>query len=444
MAAKNPKLKNFRLGVTLRILMLSLLIFSFCFILIKTTLYATLLIIGLMIILQIVAIIHYVSKTNRLVTRFFEAIKYSDFSQSFSPSGLGKVFTPLEQAVADVIQAFKKTRSEKEEHYRYLQTVIEHINIGVLAYNPSGEIRLMNRATKRLLAITQLKNIKNLRIENPGRLLNMKVGDKLSFKVNHNQLITSATVVKMKGEPITLLSIQNIQSELEEKEMEAWQNLIRVLTHEIMNSITPISSLASTAGELLQDDGIETMSNETFEDIKSAVRTIEKRSDGLMRFVNSYRSLTHLPKAKLKTFPVKDLLHHVYQLLENDLSCAKINCRMEVIPDHLELRADYDLLEQVLINLILNATQALKGQKKSEITVRAFFNIQGHIEVEVIDNGPGISKDIRENIFIPFYSTKQDGSGIGLSLCRQIMRLHKGTISVHSEPGIKTVFTLVF
>jgi two-component system nitrogen regulation sensor histidine kinase NtrY len=444
MAQKNLTIKNFQLGVSLHTVLLSLLIFSFCFVLLKTNLYATLLIIGFLIILQIFTIIRYVTKTNRLLTRFFEAIKYSDFSQSFSPSGLGKVFIPLEQAVADVIQAFKKTRAEKEEHYRYLQTVIEHINIGVLAYNPSGDIRLINRATKRLLAITQLKNIKNLTIEKPDRLLKMKVGDKVSLKINHNQLITSATVVKMKGEPITLLSIQNIQSELEEKEMEAWQNLIRVLTHEIMNSITPISSLASTASELLQDNEIEAMSTETFEDIKSAVHTIEKRSDGLMRFVNSYRSLTHLPKAKFKNFPVKDLLHHVHQLLENDLSCVKINCRTEVIPEHLELRADYDLLEQVLINLFLNAIHAVKEQNKPEITVRAFINIQGHIEIDVIDNGAGISKEIRESIFIPFFSTKKDGSGIGLSLCRQIMRLHKGTISVQSEPGIKTVFTLVF
>jgi two-component system nitrogen regulation sensor histidine kinase NtrY len=444
MPITNFILKEFRLGVIVRICLLSLFIFTFCYLLLKTTLYATLIIIGLLVVLQIFGVIRYVNTTNKHLTRFFETVKYSDFSQTFAPSGLGTVFKPLEQAIADVIQAFRATRAEKEEHFRYLQTIVEHINIGLMAYTPSGDIQLINRTAKRLLQTIQLKNIKSLTIDDPGKLLTLAAGDKLSVKINHNQLFISATVVKMKGEPLTLLSIQNIQNELEEKEMEAWQNLIRVLTHEIMNSITPISSLASTVNDLLASDHIQTEADETFDDIKHAIKTIEKRSQGLMHFVNSYHSLTHLPKPKLKTIRVKELLHQVHHLLENDLTCANINCRMEIIPDRLQVIADPNLLEQVLINLILNAIHAVNNSNNPSISVRAFTNIQGRIEMEISDNGCGITEEIRERIFIPFFSTKKEGSGIGLSLCRQIMRLHKGTIAVYSEPGVKTVFTLIF
>jgi two-component system nitrogen regulation sensor histidine kinase NtrY len=394
--------------------------------------------------MQIYGIIRYVNTTNRYLTRFFETVKYSDFSQTFAPSGLGKLFKPLEQALAEVIQAFRETRAEKEEHFRYLQTIVEHINIGLLAYTTAGDIQLMNRTAKRLLQTRQLKNIKNLAIDDPDRLLVLNAGDKLSLKINHNQLFISATLVKMKGEAIILLSIQNIQSELEEKEMEAWQNLIRVLTHEIMNSITPISSLASTVKALLETDQIQPESGESSEDIKHAVQTIEKRSQGLMHFVNSYHSLTHLPKPKFTTFQVKELVQQVLHLLEKDFSCANISCHVEVIPDRLQLIADPDLLEQALINLLFNAIHAIKGRNNPSISIRAFTSIHERVEIEIADNGCGINEEIRERIFIPFFSTKKDGSGIGLSLCRQIMRLHKGTINVHSEPGVKTVFTLIF
>lgn len=444
MATGRSILKEFHLGVIARVTVLTLFVFTFAYLIFRTTLYATLIIVGLLIILQIYTLIRYVNTTNRHLTRFFETVKYSDFSQTFAPTGLGMIFKPLEKAMSEVINAFRVTRAEKEEHSRYLQTVIEHINTGLLAFNSSGDVQLMNRTAKRLLATGQLKNIKHLSIDDPQRLLHMTAGDKMSVKLNHNQLFISATIVKMKGEAITFLSIQNIQSELEEKEMEAWQNLIRVLTHEIMNSITPISSLASTVNELLETEKEAPYSGETFDDIKNAVKTIEKRSQGLMHFVNSYHSLTHLPKPKFKTVRVKELLQQVHQLLEKDLSCAKIACRMQTTPDSLQQIADPNLLEQVLINLILNAMHAVKEKKEPFISVQAFTNIHGRIEIQVTDNGSGIDDEVRDRIFIPFFSTKKEGSGIGLSLCRQIMRLHKGTIVVHSEPGIKTVFSLVF
>ena len=413
-------------------------------------------ILGLIIIFQICSLIEYVEKSNRDYVRFLEAIKYEDFSLSFSGKKLGKSFDELKTAFNDVLRKFQKTRAEKEEHHRYMQTVVQHIGIGLLSFETDGEVKLVNTAAKRLLKVNVLKNINSLKHGNPllvETLFQLKPGDKKLVKIEKNgetqQVIIYGTEFILREQKYTLVSLQNIQTELEEKEMEAWQNLIRVLTHEIMNSITPIASLASTVNNLLADCQNDTqkcaqLESETIEDISSAAQTIEKRSKGLLNFVESYRKLTRIPRPDFQIFTISYLFSRIEQLMKTKMEEDKINFFSDIDPESLELTADPEMVEQVLINLLLNAIDAVKTKQKGKIKLLARMDSMGRVIIQVSDNGAGIIQSVLDKIFIPFFTTKQEGTGIGLSLSKQIMRLHRGNISVTSEPGVETVFTLRF
>jgi signal transduction histidine kinase len=344
---------------------------------------------------------------------------------------------------------FRATRSEKEENFRYLQTVVEHVGVGLIAYQANGDVELINNAAKRLLDVPHLRTIGALGEKSRPLvevLRTLKAGERalVKFDAGHEplQLVLHATEFRARGESITLVSVQNIQGELEEKELEAWQNLIRVLTHEIMNSITPISSLASTAHELIGGSG--TPDRETAGDIRGALETIHKRSQGLLHFVETYRTLTRIPKPRFQIVRVSDLFERLRNLMTPRASSAGVTLSTGIEPGDLEVNADPALLEEVLINLVTNAIQALTGAAGGRITVRALLDGRGRVVVEVKDNGPGITAEQLDKVFVPFYTTKPEGSGIGLSLCRGIMRMHRGTVLARSEPGVETVFTLKF
>jgi two-component system, NtrC family, nitrogen regulation sensor histidine kinase NtrY len=413
-------------------------------------------ILGLIILFQIFSLIKYVEKSNQNFVRFLEAIKYEDFSQSFSGKKLGKSFDELKISFNDVLYKFQKTRAEKEEHHRYLQTVVQHIGIGLVSFEADGEVQLVNTAAKRLLKVNVLKNIKTLKVTNPllvNTLFKLNPGEKKLVKVESNgevqQLVIYGTEFILREQKYTLVSLQNIQTELEEKEMEAWQNLIRVLTHEIMNSITPIASLASTVNNLLIDcqndkKNCAQLEPETIEDISSAAQTIEKRSKGLLNFVESYRKLTRIPRPNFQIFTIFSLFNRIEQLMKSKIREGKISFYTDIDPESLELTADPEMVEQVLINLLLNAIYAVNTKQDGTIKLLAKMNPMGRVIIQVSDNGPGIIPSVVDKIFIPFFTTKQEGTGIGLSLSKQIMRLHRGNISVSSEPGVETVFTLRF
>ena len=445
--------KRFRIICTFRILLLSTTFFLFFYLTFKTTLYATIFIMGAIIIYQIYSFIHYVEKTNRDLNRFLQSIKYEDFTQTFTTRGLGSSFDELNAAFNDVVDKFRRARAEKEEHFRYLQTIVQHVGIGLIVFQQDGKVELINTAAKRLLKISQLRNVKSLELFSKllaDTLLKMRTGDKKLVKVTHNnellQLAIYATEFRLQNQIFILVSIQNIHSELEEKEMEAWQNLIRVLTHEIMNSVTPVVSLASTVKDLLAGtSGAEIQSKETMTDISDAVQTIQKRSQGLLNFVQSYRKLTRIPRPDFKIFPLIELFTRVDQLMRLQIAEKNIkNYSFDVDPKSLELTADPELIEQVLINLMLNAIQAVQKKPAAKIELFGRMDENGRIIIHVIDNGPGIIKEVQDKIFIPFFTTKKEGSGIGLSLSRQIMRLHRGAITVKSKPNVETVFTLRF
>ncbi len=412
-----------------------------------------------LLLLQIYSLLHLLERPQRDILRFFEAIEFSDFSQTFSSPGRDKTLEPLRAAFDTVMQAFQKARSEKEAQYRYFQTVIQHIGIGILVFTHDGRIDLINQRAKRILGVRRLTRIDQLSSQHPAlppALLDLGPDEATQIQLDDPEsgdpvtLSLRAARFILHNEPLTLVSLQNIQSELESKESEAWQNLIRVLTHEIMNSITPISSLASTARDLIGAKGVALESeadgpgNETISDIRGALETIHRRSQGLLHFVETYRNLTRIPKPRIQVFPVDELFGRLRNLMLPQLSGKSIVLETNIEPGNMELNADPGLVEEVLINLVTNAMQALAGSAGGKIRVRALLDGRGRVLMDVTDNGPGITGEQLEKIFVPFYTTKPAGSGIGLSLCRGIMRMHRGTILARSNPGVETVFTLKF
>ncbi len=448
--------KNFRINILLRVLLLSLTIFLFFYAL-GTSYQLTPVLVGIIIIFEVYSMIRYVDRTNRDLAGFLESIRFSEFTRTFRIEGMGSSFNELSKAFNDVIKDFQEVRSEKEEHFHYLQSIVQNIDVSIIAYRKDGTVEMINKAAKKLFQIGSLKNVKALENLSPDlvkTLLNINPGENALVKVQEEddllQLAVHATEFKIKDKLIILTTINNIQNVLEEQETEAWQKLIRVLTHEIMNSITPIASLSSTLDIMLRNvyntdiEEQQVLDLETIQEIQQALQTINKRSTGLLHFVNTYRNLTRIPKPNFKISAIRNLFRNITLLMEEEIAKNNLEFVVNVDPESLEIYADEQLIEQVLINLIKNSIHALENKEGGRIEMKAFLNKRGRVTMQVIDNGQGILKEVLDKIFIPFFTTKPSGSGIGLSLSRQILRLHNGTISANSIPEKETVFTLTF
>jgi two-component system, NtrC family, nitrogen regulation sensor histidine kinase NtrY len=449
--------KRLRFQVVIRLLLMLITMGFSCWWIPRSGLGAAPVLIAGLLLIQIAALLRIIEKPRKDLIRFFQAIEYSDFSETFSVSSQDKSLEPMRTAFERVIQAFQKARAEKEAHFRYLQTVVQHVGIGILVFKQDGQIDLVNQSVKKILGIRQLRQIDQLSRLDPNFPLTLKrleSGERTQVQIldpvseETVTLSLHATRFILQNVPYTLISVQNIQSELEEKELDAWQNLIRVLTHEIMNSVTPIASLASTANRLLGKimDRIDECPDwkESIGDVGQAVKTIESRSQGLLKFVESYRSLTRIPKPEFQIVSVRELFDRVSRLMSPKFEEKGIRFSPQVEPESLEITADPNLIEQVLINLLQNAFDWAGQKPGGKIVLSAGMGNTSRPTIQVKDNGPGIEKEVLEKIFIPFFTTKPDGSGIGLSLSRQIMRMHSGNISVQSSSGGETVFTLKF
>lgn len=446
--------RNFRVQVFIRTALLVASTFLLVYLSYRPTFRVSALIVVAAIIAQIISFFRIVDHTNRRVAKLLDSIRHSDFTSGFTDREMGKSFAALSKALNEVIMEFNKTNALREEHYNYLQTVVQHATIGIISYRKDGKIDIHNQAVKRMFRINVLRDIRDLASVHPDFpeiLAGIRAGDdhllRVFIKDELLQVSIRATEFRMRGEEFVLISLQNIHNELEQKEIESWQKLIRVLTHEMMNSITPISSLASTVKQMLVDeDGnlISDVDEETLDSIKLAFQTIEGRSRGLLNFVEAYRSLTRIPKPNFRYLEVRELFNHLEQLMHPRLKEHGILCRKSIEPSDLRITADPDLLDQVLINMVMNSVDALNGRESPTISITAGQTEQGRVAISISDNGVGISPDIIENIFLPFYTSKKQGSGIGLSLSRQIMHLHKGKIVVKSEIGQGSTFTLLF
>jgi len=453
-------IKNFRIGVIFRVTFLTVTLALWLYLIFQTQYYVTISLLFFVIVFQVYRLIKYVERTNRKLTRFLNSIRYSDFSRTFTDRGLGTSFAELNEAFSRVIEEFKKERAKKHESYRYLQTVVQHIGIGLISFNQDGKVELINTAAKRLFDVPVLRTIGALKQISESlfeAVTNLKGGNRTLVRVPTDnetmQLAIYATEFRMHEEHYKLVSFQNIHSELEEKEMEAWQNLTQVLAHEIMNSITPIASLSDTVHMVLKhkavsENGHHIIDDESLQDVKEALETINNRSHGLMQFVNSYRDFTQIPEPSFEVFNVQKLLQRVKNLNKGESEERGIPIEVTVDPETLEVTADPHLIEQVLINLTKNAFRALQEVKNGTIKLQSRLNDEGRVIIQVKDNGPGIKPENQQKIFIPFYSTEQPtsrgGSGIGLSLSRQIMRKHRGALSVSSNQKSGTVFTMLF
>lgn len=448
--------KRFRLQIILRVILIVITIL-FIFLLHTETAYAvSTIILSLLLLVQVISLIRYTEQTNQKLRRFFESIRHADFTSSFTENELGKSFEELNNEFNQVIEAFNKNKTEKEEHFSYLLTVIQHVSIGIIVFKKSGEVDVYNNAVKRLLQIKHLRKVEQLGSisdELPKVLVGMKAGDKNLVKLfiedEMLQIAINATAFRMRGEEYMLASFQDIHPELEQKEIESWQKLIRVLTHEIMNSITPISSLASTVSGMLNDytesnPKLTEEEEEGLESITHAISTIEGRSRGLLNFVELYRNLTRIPKPNFRHFTIGTLFERASELMNPKFDALGIDYKVRIYPSDLKILADPDLIDQVLINLLLNAIDAIKTVENPRITIVASVNLNNRTMIEVADNGKGIPQDILDKIFMPFFTSKKTGSGIGLSLSRQIMQMHKGSISVRSKKGEGATFTMVF
>jgi signal transduction histidine kinase len=447
---------NYKFNIIIRVIVLALSILLLANLLATDSLFLTVGLVSVLAVIQIISLIRFIDKTNREIDGFFEALKNQDpLNPQFQP-GESEYYNTLVEHYHEIVKKLKASGFDKDAKYQYLKTIVQHVGIGIITFNKAGEVQIINTAAKRLFRITHINNINELKkisesLVNSFEML--KTGGRDLIKIINNeetiQLAVFAIELTLKDEMFKLVSVQNIQSELEENEMEAWQKLVRVLTHEIMNSVTPISSLANTVEEDIKyridgDGKGKDLTINDLEDLHLAIKTIQKRSEGLIRFVTDFRSLTHIPKTKFAEVAIKDLFEHIDLLMKHELVENQINYKQSILPPDLKIKIDQELIEQVLINLIKNAIQALRDEPDKLIILSAYVKDNKHVIISVKDNGPGIDEEAQSKIFIPFYTTKKSGSGIGLSLSKQIMRQHLGTISVKSKLNEGTEFVLRF
>ena len=397
----------------------------------------------------------FVGKTNREVARFLDAARYADFSQRFSLDDVGTGFGELGDTFGDILERMYEQRADQEREVRRLTALIDHIPVPLLAVHGDNSITLQNNASRRLFGaadVTQLNDLRRFGASFHDSVAEAVPGDRelVTFVVEgiEYHLTLAATENIIAGESSRLISLQDIQSELDVTQAQAWQDLVRVLTHEIMNSITPVTSLATTASDVM-DDVIEKSENnepiaDDLVDLRDAVHTVARRSDSLMQFVHSYRQLTRLAPPEKKRVRIAELFDSVVQLAEAEWSGSNQFISLNTEPTQLDVYADRDLLEPVLLNLLRNALQATKDVARPAIALRGRLNRRGNVVIELSDNGPGIPDELAKKIFVPFFTTKEEGSGVGLALARQVMTAHSGFIRVGQSQSGGAKFTLTF
>lgn len=440
---------NFRFQIIFRLLVIFFLGIGSFYSAYALAYLITPIMLGSFAFIGILELIYYVEKTNRELTRFFRSIRFEDFTQVYEPTQKGQTFEALHESLNYVLNEFRKLRTSKEAHYQFLLTVFEQVDFPLICFEDDGKIQFVNKATLQFFKINSLKNVGDL--EFPALkafLFTLRAGERktLSVSIHDNlyQLAGQAQKITQQGVSLTLASLQDISSALEEKEIEAWQTVIRVMAHEIMNSLTPIISLTQLTREKLEEEtSLQKMSTEEISELTENVSTVETRSKGLLNFAQAYRSINHLPEPNFMTIPVGAMLKRTVHLMQSEISNPKLKLALSVNQE-MEVSLDPELIEQVLINLIKNSVSATTEIEQPSVSIVAEKNLQNQLVISVEDNGKGIPQHLLSQIFIPFFTTKPHGSGIGLSLSRQIMKLHHGKIIVHSEEGKYTKFLLIF
>jgi len=446
------KFKRFGWNILIRALFVFITLFLASLSLLKEW-YLVEIIIVPVIIFQFIDYYKFHRKAQSEIEQFVEAIHYRDFSRYFDIKNAPVELQPFRYGFNEINSTFKIMSKEKETQYLHLKTILEIVDTGILSYETeSGEILWMNESLKNLLQIPYLKTIHSLEKRNRDLYEQITVlapGNNVISSISKDnsiyKILLAATTFQSENKRYKLIAFQNINEALDETESKAWQKLLSVMTHEIMNSVAPISSLAETLKNNIRESiHNPAISKDALSDIEMGISTIQKRSEGLLKFTETYRNLSKITKVSLSKVVLIELFEQVQQLMQPTIEKKQIEFEVILRDPFLSFEADSDLIEQVLINLILNAMDAVKDQSHPKVTLTADSSLNNKIVLKVADNGTGIKPEIRDKIFIPFFSTKKTGSGIGLSLCKQIMVLHKGNIQIQSNEGEGTVVSLVF
>ena len=446
------KFKRFGWNIFIRALFVFLTLFLASFSMVREWYLAELLLIPV-IIFQFIDYYKFHKKAQNEVEQFVEAVHYRDFSRYFDVKQAPAELQPFRTGFNEINSTFKIISKEKETQYLHLKTILEIVDTGILSYETSsGEILWMNESLKHLLQIPYLKTIHSLEKRNKGlyeQIIALEAGSNLISSISRNnsiyKVLLSATTFQNEHKKYKLIAFQNINEALDETESRAWQRLLSVMTHEIMNSVAPISSLAETLKNSIQESIRNPENSKEFlSDIETGINTIKKRSEGLLKFTETYRNMSKITKASVAKVMVMELFEQVQQLMQPTIEKKQIELEVILRDPFLAFEVDADLIEQVLINLVLNAMDAVKDRENPKVTLLGETDANNKVSIKVADNGTGIKAELRDKIFIPFFSTKKTGSGIGLSLCKQIMILHKGNIQIQSSEGDGTIVSLVF
>ena len=448
-------LKGHRGQAIFSIASLLLVVFVFCYSVLNTQWVGTPILCVVIIGFITFNLMRMTERSNENFTQFINNISHNDFSSTTSHSDVEDSAQQFVSAQRTLLEKYRKLKADRSAQHEYLHLVVEHVETALLCFDEKGKVEIINQAAKDILKnryISTLKKVDALSPELAQALRDIKAGESRVLKVsigNDNlQLILTATEFRLMGKYQKLVSMQNIQSALDEKEIESWQKLIKVMTHEIMNSMTPIVSLSNHLEDVFNEkEATETgiaADTEQYKDIVQGIGTIASRSQGLLRFVQAYRSLSNLPRPVLTQIQVSSLFKHMSTLLEERMCAAGIELECKVVPESLSVMADINLLEQILLNLLNNASDAVSDVEGAKIELLASRLAQGKVIIQVRDNGCGISKSFLDDIFTPFFTTKETGTGVGLSLSRQLARLNNANLSAQSDEGKGSCFQLLF
>jgi nitrogen fixation/metabolism regulation signal transduction histidine kinase len=441
--------KNFRFQVIMRVIILVVSITLLAWCLVYEFYLRSVYLAGAVIVL-VGELIWYIDRFNRDIKTFMVSLLQRDFTTHYQSTGKSKSFDELYTMLNRISKAFETINAEKEVQFRYLEMLVEHLRVGILSLDQNGKITLVNQAFKDLLhknILTSLKSFESFDQSFVKVIQEIQTGETqlLKLRVENEvlQLSIHASEFKLQDKYYKLISMQNIRDELDAREMEAWQKLIRVLTHEIMNSVSPVISLSSTLHGLVNQNsaGINRTDMELFNTLNKGLEAIKIRSEGLYNFTQSYRKLTGIPKLSLKQVNVKDILSRVQVLMQNTMNEKGIDLKVSLIDA--ALNVDPDLFEHVLINLLLNAIEAVSETNDPRIEISSSFDESGSVVIRVADNGEGMDEATSERIFIPFFTTRKNGSGIGLAITKQILQLHRADIHFTTARGKGTEFFIV-
>lgn len=441
--------KNFRFQVALRVIILTaiLVVLSWC---IVNDLYLRAVYVGIAAIISVAELIWYTDRFNRDIRGFLQSLLQRDFTTHYEQTGRGKTYDELYETFNNISDVFKKISAEKEIQHKYLEMLVEHVRVSILSIDADEKVHLANQALRDLLRRNILSNVSSLEAVDATlakTIREIHAGETRLIKVSIDnellQLSIHASEFKLDDRYFKLISMQNIKNELDIREMESWQKLIRVLSHEIMNSVSPISSLGDTLHKLIKQNQVMLTEANTslYDSLDKGLEAIKLRSEGLVNFTQTYRKLTHIPIPSLKKVRLNDILERVQTLLAARITEGRV--KLTISNASVELVADPELMEHVFINLLLNAFEATKDQEEPKVHIYTTTTQKGQLNIHVADNGQGIDKEIIEKIFIPFFTTRKNGSGIGLALTKQILHLHQADILLKSEVGKGTEFVII-